>query len=95
MSMQTRELADDEWTIGILGRLEFLLRIYSRSVRYPMRNEIQNLWVEEFDTRGLLVRYCIEGTALELSGRGKRLIEMILATPLPCQVWVDPRKEKK
>lgn len=35
-----------------------------------------------------------EGERVQASERGKAFIEMILATPLPVQRWIDPRKQE-
>lgn len=90
--MQSRELTDDEWTIAIPFRLEFLFRIYTHSAHYPDTDTTNAVWIKEFHARGLLAH---NEEYPQLSDRGEKLIKMILATPLPSQVWVDPRKEKQ
>lgn len=96
MSVHVRELTDDKWTIAIPARLELLLKIHAGSVKYPLEEPIdpEEFFVSEFLKRGLITGEFIIKQQVHLSERGRKLVEMILATPLPLHAWTDPRGEE-
>lgn len=91
MSVSIRELTDNEWTIAIPARLGLLLNIYTETSICPAV-ETDDYQVRELIARQLIADVPAESSELQLTERGKKLIEMVLATPLPRHVWADPRK---
>jgi len=68
--------------------LVILINIWSNASYEPVETEAYRTWIND----GIVAAKKTHGC--ELTDRGLQWLEMILGTPYPVKVWVDPRERQ-